>query len=73
MATFTVTTVQDVVDPDDGVLSLREAVARANASTAADAIGFAAAVEGERLVLTGGELAIGGRLWIDGEKRLAHT
>ena len=35
MATFTVTTAQDVVNPNDGKLSLREAVAQANATAAA--------------------------------------
>jgi hypothetical protein len=37
MATFTVTTAADVVDAGDGVLSLREALAQANA-TPADAV-----------------------------------
>jgi hypothetical protein len=41
MATFTVTTGADVVDANDGVLSLREAVAAANATAAADTIVFA--------------------------------
>ena len=40
MATFTVTTIEDIVDADDNLLSLREAVAAANASAAADAIQF---------------------------------
>jgi CSLREA domain-containing protein len=35
MATYTVTTTSDVVDPSDGKLSLREAVAKANATAGA--------------------------------------
>ena len=42
MTTFTVTTTADLVDPNDGELSLREAVARANATTTPDTIVFAA-------------------------------
>ena len=49
MAQFTVTTANDVVDPNDGRLSLREAVAQANATAAADRIQFAASVEGHSL------------------------
>ena len=37
-ATFTVTTFADVVDPNDGRLSLREAVSRANATPGPDVI-----------------------------------
>ena len=57
MATFTVTTTADVVNATDGKLSLREAVAQANATAAADTIVFGSAIEGRTLVLTGGELA----------------
>ena len=56
MATFTVTTARDVVDPADGVLSLREAVTQANADAAADSIAFAATVQYGAIFLTGGEL-----------------
>ena len=45
MATFTVTTAADVV-ANDGQLSLREAVAQANATNAPDTINFAAPLEG---------------------------
>jgi hypothetical protein len=68
MATFTVTTAADVVNAGDGRLSLREAVAQANATTATDAIVFATnALEGATLVLTGGELVVSRDLRIDGD------
>ena len=48
MATYTVTTTGDVVDPSDGVLSLREALALADADNrTADRIEFAPAVQGQ--------------------------
>ena len=56
MATFTVNTAQDVVDPGDGRLSLREAVRQANATEAADTIRFATFLEGRTLVLSGSQL-----------------
>ncbi|MGE3294710.1 MAG: right-handed parallel beta-helix repeat-containing protein, partial [Geminicoccaceae bacterium] len=68
MATITVTTALDVVDAGDGALSLREAVAQANATTAADTIVFAAGLETQTLTLTGGELVIGRDLTIDGDR-----
>ena len=68
MATFTVTTVNDTVNAGDGVLSLREAVAQANASAAADTIVFANGIEGQTLVLTNGELVVTKDLTIDGDK-----
>ena len=44
MATFTVSTTADVINPNDGVLSLREAVALVDAdSGTADRIEFAPA------------------------------
>jgi hypothetical protein len=58
MTTLTATTAADVVDASDGRLSLREAAAQAEATVGADTIRFAAALEGARLVLTGGELAV---------------
>jgi hypothetical protein len=67
VATFTVTTAADVVNAGDRVLSLREAVAQANATTAADTIVFAGALEGSTLVLTGGELVVNQDLRIDGD------
>ena len=68
MATFTVTTGADVVNAGDGRLSLREAVAQANATTTADTIVFAGGLEGATLVLTGGELVVSRDLRIDGDQ-----
>ena len=68
MATFTVTTSDDVVDANDGKLSLREAVSRANAAADADRIGFARGLEGKTLVLKGGELKVTHDLAIDGDR-----
>ena len=68
MATFTVTTTTDMVDPNDGVLSLREAVNQANATAAADTIVFASALEGQTLTLTGGELVLQQDVTIDGDQ-----
>ncbi|MFO1035669.1 MAG: hypothetical protein U1E45_02380 [Geminicoccaceae bacterium] len=45
MATFTVTILTDSVNATDGKLSLREALAQANAHADADTITFAAALE----------------------------
>src|SRR5207248_11497573 len=50
-AVFTVTTPADVIDPADGVLSLREAVRAANALAGADTINVPAGTY--RLTLTG--------------------
>ncbi|MGD9511263.1 MAG: hypothetical protein AB7X49_22230, partial [Geminicoccaceae bacterium] len=66
--TVTVTTAADRVDPGDGVLSLREAVAKANATAALDAIVFEPSLEGRTLVLTGGELVVSEDLSIDGDR-----
>lgn len=67
MATFTVTTADDAV-ANDGKLSLREAVAAANATEAADTIRFAGSLEGKTLVLTGGELVLSQDTTIDGDR-----
>ena len=68
MAYFTVTTLADTIDAGDGKLSLREAVAKANAGAAADTIVFAAEIAGMTLTLTQGELVVSEDLTIDGDK-----
>ncbi|MFZ1426553.1 MAG: right-handed parallel beta-helix repeat-containing protein, partial [Geminicoccaceae bacterium] len=73
MAYLTVSTQADIVDPGDGKLSLREAVAQANAGAGADTIRFTAAVAGRRLVLTGGELKVTNSVVIDGSGGGAPT
>ncbi|MGV3550616.1 choice-of-anchor Q domain-containing protein [Rhizobium sp.] len=66
MATFVVTTADDVVDGGDGKLSLREAVALANADAGGDTIVFAAALGGQTITLTS-EIEISEDLVIDGD------
>ncbi|MFZ1425899.1 MAG: M10 family metallopeptidase C-terminal domain-containing protein [Geminicoccaceae bacterium] len=68
MAYLTVTTAVDVVDPSDGKLSLREAVAQTNTGAGADTIRFLAALEGKTLVLTGGELVVRQGVTIEGDR-----
>jgi len=59
MANFVVTTLDDTIDPNDGQLSLREALALANGNNSAhDTITFAANLSGGTLSLTNGELEI---------------
>ena len=58
MELFTVDTVLDTTDPGDGLLSLREALALANADADKDEIQFADALAGKTLVLTQGALRI---------------
>lgn len=67
MAILIVNTLTDVVDANDGKLSLREAVAQANGTVAADTILFASALEGQTLTLTGGELVLRQDATIDGD------
>jgi predicted outer membrane repeat protein len=57
MADFIVTTLDDTVNPGDGVLSLREALALANGNGSAesDTIRFAAGLSGGTVVLTSGQ------------------
>ena len=68
MATYTVTTISDIIDPNDAVLSLRETLQQANATTAADVIRFSTAVEGQTIVLAGTELIISQDVTIDGDQ-----
>jgi fibronectin-binding autotransporter adhesin len=67
MTTYTVNTPDDVVDGNYGQLSLREAVNLANTTIAADTIEFAPLIEGQTLVLSGGELTVSQDLRINGE------
>ena len=64
---FVVTTADDVVDTNDGVTSLREAVDAANARAGADTITFADDLKGAALLLGGGPLRITDDLTIDGD------
>ena len=66
-ATFEVTTLDDLVDAGDGVLSLREAVQAANASPSLDTISFADDLRGQTLTLTQGQLVVTDDLVIDGD------
>jgi len=66
-AAFEVTTLADVVDAGDGVLSLREAVAEANAAPGFDSITFADDLRGGTITLTEGDLVITDDLAIDGD------
>ena len=70
MATFTVTTDDDVLDPGDGVLSLREALAAADTTpTVADTIRFdVGAMGGNLIVLAGGQLTVSSDVTIDGDR-----
>jgi hypothetical protein len=62
-----VTTELDVVDATDGLLSLREAVALANAGADADTIIFDASLGGKTVTLTAGELTLTQDVTIDGD------
>lgn len=73
MATFTVTTLNDSVNASDGVLSLREAVAQANATSTADVIRFASSLGSGTLTLTQGELRLTQDVTIDGDTDTEFT
>jgi CSLREA domain-containing protein len=66
-ATFEVTTLADVVDANDGVLSLREAIQAANDRPGLDTITFADNLRGGTIVLEPSTLAITDDLVIDGD------
>ena len=72
MTTFSVTTLEDATDPDDGQTSLREAVDLANQNEGADTIIFAAGAQG-LIRLTEGELLITERVTIDGAGQITIT
>lgn len=65
-AAITVTTLNDVVNGADGVISLREAITTANGNADADVISFAGGLSGGTLNLSGGELVISGTTTITG-------
>ena len=62
-----VTTAEDVVDAGDGELSLREAVALANANADDDAIVFDVSLAGQTIILNNGELTLTTDITIDGD------
>ena len=62
-----VTTLADVVDVTDGLLSLREAIGEANARAEGDTITFAGALRGGTIVLTADLPTITDDLVIDGD------
>jgi len=66
MTTITVDTLSDIIDENDGVTSLREALILANANPDADTIIFDATLAGETLQLTG-ELSLETDITIDGD------
>ena len=66
MATFTVTTDKDIVDSNDGLVSLREALTLANSDAEADTIEFDAGLTGKTILL-GAELSIVNDVTIDGD------
>ncbi len=58
LSVFNVTTAADVVDPSDGLMSLREAVQAANANPGDDTITFAPGLAGKTITLALGELSL---------------
>src|SRR5205814_10731908 len=66
-STLTVTTPHDAVSPNDGVLSLREAIRQANPATpGGDTIVFDGSLSGQTITLNGSELLIDKNLNIQG-------
>jgi Ca2+-binding RTX toxin-like protein len=64
--TFTVTSTADTVNPDDGVLTLREVIDLANQNLGADVINFDLLTGPQTITLTSGELKITDSLTIKG-------
>ena len=56
--TITVTTRSDVVDNNDGVISLREAIQQTNTASGSDTVLFSSDLTGQTIQLTNGELKI---------------
>lgn len=78
MATFTVTSLSDVTDANDGVLTLREAAELANTTAGADTIdfdtGIGGAIEGGGLIrLVQGEIELSDDISIVGENVVTIT
>lgn len=65
-ASFVVTTASDVVDPFDNLTSLREAIALANSNSDLNTITFAPGLNGQPIVVSGGEVVISSALAITG-------
>ena len=57
-ASFIVNTAADVSDPNDGLTSLREAIAWANSTPGDDTITFNPSLAGQTIILTGGQLEL---------------
>ncbi len=68
MADYTVTILSDVDDPNDGEVSIREAVTKANLTDAEDTITFASGLNGS--ITLGQQLDIQKDLIIDGDGRI---
>ena len=66
LTTFKVTTDIDIVDAEDGVMSLREAVALANGNDSRDTITFDSSLAGRPTLLLLGQMEIAGPLTIRG-------
>ena len=62
-----VTTASDIVDANDNLTSLREAVAFANSNADASTITFDASLAGQTLGLTQGQIALSTEVTIDGD------
>jgi parallel beta-helix repeat protein len=66
LAVTTVNTELDSIDPNDGFVSLREAIVGANAAAGPDTIDFDTSLSGKTILLTHGELLITSSVTING-------
>lgn len=73
LATFTVDYPLDVMDPGDGLLTLREAVQAANTVPGADTINFDRSLAGSTVLLTNGEITISDLVTVNGSGRESLT